>query len=51
LKITHKLLANCKFSDGTKKRKQEIGHVGAIFPSKNLGCYGDGGAIFTMMML
>jgi len=26
-----------------------IGHVGAtsFFPSKNLGCYGDGGALFT----
>ncbi len=41
--------ANCKFSDGTKKKAGVIGHVGAtsFFPSKNLGCYGDGGAIFT----
>jgi len=41
--------ANCKFSDGTKKKAGSIGHVGAtsFFPSKNLGCYGDGGAIFT----
>lgn len=41
--------AYCKFSDGTKKRAGAIGHVGAtsFFPSKNLGCYGDGGAIFT----
>ena len=41
--------ANCKFSDGTKKKAGAIGHVGAtsFFPSKNLGCYGDGGAIFT----
>jgi UDP-2-acetamido-2-deoxy-ribo-hexuluronate aminotransferase len=35
--------------DGTKKKVGTIGHVGAtsFFPSKNLGCYGDGGAIFT----
>jgi UDP-2-acetamido-2-deoxy-ribo-hexuluronate aminotransferase len=41
--------ANCKFSDGTKKKVGTIGHVGStsFFPSKNLGCYGDGGAIFT----
>jgi UDP-2-acetamido-2-deoxy-ribo-hexuluronate aminotransferase len=41
--------ANCKFSDGTKKKVGTIGDVGStsFFPSKNLGCYGDGGAIFT----
>ena len=41
--------ANCVFSDGTKKKAGAIGHVVAtsFFPSKNLGCYGDGGAIFT----
>ncbi len=37
------------FKDGTQKKAGSIGHVGAtsFFPSKNLGCYGDGGAIFT----
>jgi dTDP-4-amino-4,6-dideoxygalactose transaminase len=37
------------FKDGTKKMSGTIGHVAStsFFPSKNLGCYGDGGAIFT----
>ncbi len=37
------------FSDGTRKKAGTIGHVSGMsfFPSKNLGCYGDGGAIFT----
>ena len=41
--------ATYTFSDGTKKPAGGIGHVGttSFFPSKNLGCYGDGGAIFT----
>lgn len=41
--------ANYTSSSGEKYKVGTIGHVGAtsFFPSKNLGCYGDGGAIFT----
>ena len=41
--------ADFAWSDGRKQKVGTIGHVGAtsFFPSKNLGCYGDGGAIFT----
>jgi len=41
--------ANYTWKNGSKQKVGTIGHVGAtsFFPSKNLGCYGDGGAIFT----
>ena len=41
--------ANYTWGNGKKEKVGGIGHVGAtsFFPSKNLGCYGDGGAIFT----
>ncbi len=41
--------ANYTFKNGKKKKAGTIGHVAStsFFPSKNLGCYGDGGAIFT----
>ena len=41
--------ADYTYADGTKAKSGTIGHVAStsFFPSKNLGCYGDGGAIFT----
>lgn len=41
--------ATYTYSNGTKAKAGTIGDVAStsFFPSKNLGCYGDGGAIFT----
>ena len=40
--------ADYRFKNGTTKKAGTIGHIDYfLFPFKNLGCYGDGGALYT----